>query len=76
MVEVVAVGLNLMDPTLIVGTLVTGDGMPVLVEFAPAHELLDILNLDVIGIEGLDVAEQMVGKGAAVGVAWLSSLGA
>ena len=42
---------------------------------APLHELDDVLDLDVVGAQLLDVAEQMLGQRPAVGIARHAALG-
>ena len=43
-------------------------------ERPPRHELLDVLDLDVVGPQCVDVSEKVLGKRAAVGVAALAAL--
>ena len=75
MVEVVAVTADMVHPRHEAAPFVAADGVAVFVHVAPAHELLHVLNLDVIGIEAFDVTEEVFGKGATVGIPWQASLG-
>ena len=51
------------------------DWLAVLVEVAPRHELLDILDLNVVGVDSFDVSEEMLGQRPAVGIAGLAAFG-
>lgn len=71
----VAVVADVAHPAYVGCSLVAGDGFAVLIKFSPAHELLHVLYLQIVGLEGFDVAEKMFGQCAAVGIARLSALG-
>ena len=71
----IAVVHYVLHPSHIAASLESGNRVSVLVEVAPAHELLHVLYLDVVGVDGLDVAKQVLGQRAAVGIAGLTALG-
>ena len=65
----------MVDPSHEAAAFVAADGVAVFVHVAPAHELLHVFDLDVIGIECFDVTEEVFGEGAAVGITRQASLG-
>jgi len=73
--EVVPVAPHVVDPFPVQSPGIPADGLAPLVQIAPRHELLDVLDLDVVGVQRLDVAEQVFGQRAAVGVARKAAFG-
>ena len=45
------------------------------IHFRYSHKFLDVLDLDIIGVQRLDIAEQVFGQRAAVGVARKAAFG-
>ena len=74
-VVVVASAHHLVAPFHVATAFVLAHGVAVSVKVAPAHKFLHILNLNVRGLDCIDVAEKMLREGAAVTVTGLASLG-
>lgn len=73
--EVVPVAPHVVDPFPVQSPGIPADGLAPLIQIAPRHKLLHVLDLDVIGVQRLDVAEQVFGQRAAVGVARKAAFG-
>ena len=75
MCEPITVPADIRHPLLVQPSRIFADRLSVLVEVAPRHELLDVFDLNVVGVDSLDVAKQMLGQRSAVGVAGLAAFG-
>ena len=73
--ESIAVPADIRPPLQVQSSCIFADRLSVLVEVAPRHELLDVLDLNVVGVDSLDVSKEMLGQRPAVGVAGLASFG-
>ena len=60
-------------PAQIAAALVFAHGLSILVKLSPAHELLDVLNLNVVRANGLDIAEEVLRECPAVRVTGLAT---
>ena len=73
--EPITVAAYIRYPLLVQPSRIFADRLAILVEIAPRHELLDVLDLNVVGVDSLDVAKQMLGQRPAVGIAGLATFG-
>lgn len=71
----VTIPADVRHPLLVQSPCVLAYRFAVFVEVAPAHKLLDVLNLNVVGIDSLDIAEQVFGQRPAVGITGLPTFG-
>ena len=75
MLEVIPPLAHIADPAEIETASIFADRLSVFIQIAPHHKLADVLNLDIIGIEGINVAEKVFSEGAAVCIAGLATFG-
>ena len=73
--EPITVAADIRHPLLVQPSRIFADRLAILVEVAPRHELLDVLNLNVVGVDSLDVAKQMLGQRPAISIAGLAAFG-
>ncbi len=73
--EPVTVSADVLHPPPVQLPRILVDRFAVLVEVAPRHELFDVFDLDVVRVDRFDVAEQVFGQRAAVGIAGSAAFG-
>ncbi len=73
--EPITVAADIRHPLLIQPSCILADRLAVLVEVAPRHELLDVLDLNVVGFDCFDVAKQMLCQRPTVCIAGLAAFG-
>ena len=73
--EIIPTATDIAHPAEVKTASIFADGLAVLIEVAPHHKLADVFNLDIIGLEGINVAEKVLGECPTVRIAGLATFG-